>query len=110
MSNLAWAKGEDPRHCGVNQVEVIDKVRRNRVRKRADTLLPARAVREHGEVRVEELVRLADRHFEGEPVAGRRERRSTELVLAQPCVDGVDGTGFGRSVCISLQGIDHEGG
>ena len=93
----------------MHQVEVTDKIRRNRVRKRADALLPARAVREDGEVRVKELVRLADGHFEGEPLAGRGERRSTEFVLAQPCVDGVDGIGFGHSVCISLQGIDHEG-
>ena len=89
---------------------MTDKIRRNRVRKRADALLPTRAVREDGEVRVKELVRLADGYFDGKPVAGRGEGRSIESVLAQPCVYGGDGFGFGRGVCISLQSFDHEGG
>ena len=89
---------------------MTDKIRRNRVRKRADALLPARAVREDGEVRVKELVRLADGHFEGEPIAGRGERRSTQLVLAQPCVYGGDGFGFGRNQCISLRSFDQKDG
>lgn len=47
---------------GVDEIHVVIQSRRNGVRESTDLLLASRHMREHGEVSIEKLVGLTDRH------------------------------------------------
>ena len=63
---------------------------RKRICERTDDLFAGLVVRKDSEVRAEELVRLAHRDLEREPVPGGGDRLRGDAVLRKPSIDRVN--------------------
>lgn len=70
----------------MNEINVSRKIRRYRVRQRANDLLAGLLVREDSEVRAEHLVRLADRNREREPLSSGRDSLCRDTVIREESV------------------------
>lgn len=96
LGNLARVLGAEENHCiriysrngGVNEVEVAVEGSGDRVAHRPDGLLSGFRVRVHSEVSIEQLVGLADRHGDGEPVSSCGCGCRSQASLLQPGIDG----------------------
>lgn len=85
----------------MHQIEVALEIGGNGVREGADGLEAGLVVGVDGEVRVEELVGLADREFEGKPAASRG-GLGGDVILGEPGVDGIDAGLAGRHELLDL--------
>lgn len=79
------------RHGRVDKLDMADEIGRDGVSQGADGLCAGLVVLEDGELRIEQLVRLADGDRERQPVAGGGDRLRGDVVLGEPSVDGLNG-------------------
>lgn len=87
----------------MNQVDVALQVCRDGVGKGTNDRPAGRGMVEHGEPGFEQLVRLADRDGELEPVARRGHLGGLDAVLRQPGVDRCYGLWLWGDKCLHLR-------
>ena len=75
---------------------------RQRIGGCSDDFSPALCVDEHAEISTEQLVRLADRDCEADPVSCSRSTGGREAILLQPRIDSIGSVGLGSNILRDL--------
>lgn len=92
----------DIRDGRMDQVNKADKVGGDGIGKSANSLFAGLLVFERGKIGVEELVGLADRDVDRDPVTSRRLLDGSEAVFREPLVDSGDRLGLRSNESLNL--------
>ena len=94
----------------MDEVDVLLQRSRQNIGECSNDFSPALCVGEHAEISTEQLVRLADRDCEPDPVSCSRSTGGREAILLQPRIDNNGCVGLGSNILRDLNEdvLDHE--